>query len=101
MKIAQDLAAIVLNLSYKMPERPSPVSLSSEHVTPLLGLYSGENFSVELSVEGESYYLRYGKQVMPVYPISDYVFQHMLLDEQYEIKINKEGIPEIWGCQLQ
>jgi len=99
-KICKDITAIAFKEKCEIPEKPPVFPLSSEILKSYLGLYEEGDFSLELKQEREDIYIIINDEyILPVYPTSENILQHMWIDEQYTLTKDDNGELHLWGIK--
>lgn len=99
-RLCDELAAIVLEEPYGIPERPKEICGELSQFDKYMGTYdNGAGLTIRVFREFNKIYLRFNKDnIYTIYPIGDNMFCNELLDEQYIFERDKKGNLSLWGC---
>lgn len=98
--LCKAVAAMALGDDYSAPEKPEAFPMSEETLKSYLGVYGGDGFKLELKKHKENIQLIIDDEyVLPVYPISENVFHHTWIDEEYAFTKDEEGALYLWGVK--
>jgi CubicO group peptidase (beta-lactamase class C family) len=99
-KLCKAIASIAFEEEYEMPVKPSVLSLSAEVLENYLGVYEDNNINLELKKENEDIFLIIDDEyTLPVYPVSENVFHHAWIDEDYSFTKDEDGQLYLWGVK--
>lgn len=99
-KLCKVIASIAFGDEYKMPSKPPVFPLSSSILENYLGVYGGDGFKLELKKDKEDILLIIDDEyILPVYLISENVFHHTWIDEEYEFTKDENGQLSLWGLK--
>jgi CubicO group peptidase (beta-lactamase class C family) len=99
-KLCKAIASIAFEEEYEMPVKPSVLSLSAEVLENYLGVYEDNNINLELKKENEDIFLIIDDEyTFPVYPVSENVFHHAWIDEDYSFTKDEDGQLYLWGVK--
>ena len=99
-KLCKVIAAIAFGDNVEMPTKPQAVPLSSDRLESYLGIYEEVGIKLELKRNMKDISLIIDDEtVLPVYPISENVFHHTWIDEEYSITKDDDDKLSIWGIK--
>ncbi len=99
-KISEVLAAIVFGQKYELPKRPEIFNLDPKVYESYMGVYEEPDIKLTVARDKEKMFFTIDDEYMlPFYPISETIFHHTWIDEQYEFGRNDNGKITLWGIE--
>ncbi len=98
--ICNNLASIVFEQEYSMPEKPRKYEISKSKLNNILGIYKDSSSYIEVYENDDNLYFSLNQcNVFLIYPISEDTFQNELLDETYKVEYDGDKVLSFWGVE--
>jgi CubicO group peptidase (beta-lactamase class C family) len=92
LNINENIARIVFGEEYSMPSKTKEYNLDLNVYDSYVGIYEEEDFKLEVKRDGDKlYFIQSNKWIMPIYPLSERTFHHIVIDREYTFEKNDKG----------
>jgi CubicO group peptidase (beta-lactamase class C family) len=99
-KLCKVIASIAFEETYELPVKPEEFLIDESILESYIGIYEAEGLGLEVKREEDKIFFTIDEEyILPMYPITESVFHHTWIDEEYSFTKDEEGDLYFWGIK--